>query len=263
MRLKIDTETFQKRITCNYNYSFSSAIYKFLQIGSPEFAEFLHNKGFHHLHKNYKLFTFAVVFEKFRFSGNEIELLSPKVTIFISTPLIGDFIKNFVIGAFTQSSFQITSHYSTLDFKIEQIESLPDINFSDSMKFKCLSPIVLSTGKEYNNKMSQYFLRPEDKDEIDRVLFINLTAKYKIINDLHYTGDKLHLEWDWDYINKKKRVSAKVTINENANNSVDIIGIRAPFTLTGDPELIKIGYDTGFGEKNSMGFGFAESVNNN
>jgi len=27
--------------------------------------------------------------------------------------------------------------------------------------------------------------------------------------------------------------------------------------LKGNPKLIKVGYDCGFGEKNSMGFGFA------
>jgi CRISPR-associated endoribonuclease Cas6 len=32
----------------------------------------------------------------------------------------------------------------------------------------------------------------------------------------------------------------------------------APFTLKGDTELMKIGYEAGYGEKNSMGFGMAK-----
>jgi CRISPR-associated endoribonuclease Cas6 len=57
---------------------------------------------------------------------------------------------------------------------------------------------------------------------------------------------------------KHRRVTKKITINENGRFPIDVIGIQAPFTIEGDPELIKVGYECGFGEKNSMGFGMAE-----
>lgn len=43
----------------------------------------------------------------------------------------------------------------------------------------------------------------------------------------------------------------------------DIRGIKvrgwlAPFTVEGSPELIELGYEAGFGSRNSMGFGMAE-----
>jgi CRISPR-associated endoribonuclease Cas6 len=37
-----------------------------------------------------------------------------------------------------------------------------------------------------------------------------------------------------------------------------IRGYQAPFTVTGPPELLRIGYACGFGDRNSQGFGMVE-----
>jgi len=260
LRLKIALESDYNKLTCNYNYPFSAAIYNLLHFGSPEFAAFLHDKGYPELHKNYKLFSFALAFEKFKIINEELILLSPKVTLYITSPLIDDFLKNFVIGAFHNDKISITSHYTIIRFSIKQIEALPKQNFRQRMDFRMISPIVFSTGREHNGEMKQYFLRHTDSEDINRVLTMNLISKYKLIHKREYTGGGLELEWDQEYIDRKKRVSTKVTINENALNSVDVIGIRAPFSLRGSPELIETGYEAGFGEKNSMGFGLAEVI---
>jgi CRISPR-associated endoribonuclease Cas6 len=39
-----------------------------------------------------------------------------------------------------------------------------------------------------------------------------------------------------------------------------IRGWLAPFTVEGSNELIRLGYETGFGARNSMGFGMAEAI---
>jgi len=39
----------------------------------------------------------------------------------------------------------------------------------------------------------------------------------------------------------------------------NIIGFLAPFTVIGSPELIRVGYEAGFGEKGSMGFGMVKT----
>ena len=52
-------------------------------------------------------------------------------------------------------------------------------------------------------------------------------------------------------MNKK---SGKITKKINFKNT-EIIGFMAPFEVTGNPELIEIGYEAGFGEKGSIGCG--------
>lgn len=265
MRLKLSiTAESDSILSPNYNYPLSAAIYNLLRFGSPEFSKFLHDIGFKFNGRTYKLFCFALRFDQIIIDFGQIKMVSPKANLYITSPLIDDFIKNFVIGTFEQQKIQIYSNYRTTEFKIKQVELLPEVNFSDEMKFLLHSPMVISTVRtDSNGKSVQYYLRPDDKKEINRILTTNLINKYKLINNREICADELDLQWDQNYLSKHNRITKKVTINENDKNSVDVVGIQAPFTLRGNAELIKVGYMCGFGEKNSMGFGFAEVVNRN
>ena len=260
MRLKLSLIAQSNSVTINYNYQLSAAIYSLLRFGSPEFSTFLHDIGFNQNGKKYKLFTFALRFERIKISGKEIELLSHNAYLYITSPLIDDFIKNFVIGTFEKQRIEIHGYYKTTLFAIHQVESLPAIEFTEHHKFSLLSPMVLSTKKEYNGSLKQYFLRYTDTYDINRIITQNLKNKYSIVKGLESDADLLSLEWDHEYVNRKPRISKKITIDQNGEYPIDLIGIQAPFTLKGDPELIKIGYECGFGEKNSMGFGMAEVI---
>jgi CRISPR-associated endoribonuclease Cas6 len=187
-------------------------------------------------------------------------LKSPNATLYISSPMIDTFIRNFVIGTFEKQSLMINTESASIRFDITQVESLPEIEVSKQMKFTLLSPLVLSTKKYHNGKLKQYYLRPEDTDEINRVLTQNLINKYKLICNKENDSEELQLEWDKRYISRHERVTKKVTVKESSGEPIDIIGIQAPFTISGNPELIRIGYEAGFGEKNSMGFGMVQPI---
>jgi CRISPR-associated endoribonuclease Cas6 len=254
-------------IPVNYNYPLSSAIYNLLRFGSPEFTEFLHNTGYIYNNKTYKLFTFALKFEnaiirKSDSFGRNLSFIlkSPEATLYISSPMIDTFIQNFVLGTFEKQSLIINSEFSSARFEISSVESLPEIQITDRMKFSLLSPLVLSTKRNHNGQLKQYYLRTDDKDEINRVLTQNLINKYKLVYNKEIDAEELKLDWDKTYLNSHERVTKKITIKEASKVPIDIIGIQAPFTLSGNPELIRIGYAAGFGEKNSMGFGTAEAI---
>ena len=122
--------------------------------------------------------------------------------------------------------------------------------------------MVLSTVEENGNKTHQHYFRYNDKiDEINRVFNQNLKNKYKLIYDKEYSEDDLILVWDENYINKKlnekKRLTKKISVIKNHEEPIEIIANEIPFTLSGNSELIKVGYECGFGEKNSIGFGMA------
>lgn len=262
MRLKLFLKAVNNDfIPVNYNYQVSSGIYSTLGFGSPEFTSFLHDIGFKLNGKTYKLFSFALRFEKMRIINENIQLLSPFVTLIVSSPLIDVFIKNFVIGTFEKKEFYITGNYTTAKFNIMNVECLPEPTFSNSTNFLTLSPLVFSTKRIFNGKLSQYYLRHDDKDDINRILTQNLINKYNLIYNKNISTDEVKLIWDEDFIARQKRITKKVTICENDENPVDIIGLVAPFKLEGEPELIRVGYQCGFGEKNAMGFGMAEVVN--
>ena len=151
-------------------------------------------------------------------------------------------------------------------FSIELMEAIPDKEFNKKEKFKLLSPLILSTYKDHNGKPSQYYLRYyDDINLITRVFNQNLFNKYKLIFNKEYEGEPLKFEWDTDFINRRlsqnKRITKKISIPKPKNLIINLIGNVAPFYLTGNPELIKIGYDCGFGQNNSLGFGMAETIN--
>ena len=260
MRLRLKLRlTGSEYMTANYNYPLSSAIYSLLKFGSPGFSSFLHDIGYHLDGKKYKLFTFALRFENILFGDNRIKLLDDNAYLYISSPLIDDFIQNLVLGTFEKQQIEISGSGNNTRFIITQVESLPFPFLSEETAFTLLSPLVLSTKHEHNGSLKQYYLRPDDTSDINRILSNNLKNKYKLVHGTESDASGITLEWDKDYIKRKKRVTKKITINENGINPIEVIGIQAPFTISGNPELIKTGYECGFGEKNSMGFGMADT----
>ena len=257
--LKLSVNSSNK-ISLNYNYALSSAIYSLLKFGSPEFSEFLHKIGYKSSNKTYKLFTFSLKLESTQLFNNHLILKSPKAYLYISSPVIEDCIRNFVIGTFHKQQIEIYSEFIKTVFNIDQAELIPTPAISEKMYFKMLTPLVLSTHVSNNDLTERYFLRyNDDINETNRILNQNLVNKYQAINNHSYSSEGVQIDWDHDFaiqsIIKGKRLSKKITITKDLDNPIDVIGIFCPFTINGDPELISIGYECGFGEKNSMGFG--------
>jgi CRISPR-associated endoribonuclease Cas6 len=67
--------------------------------------------------------------------------------------------------------------------------------------------------------------------------------------------DELEFSFDWDYIRGRGgsyRVSKLVSYK-----NLKIKSYLAPFWVRGNPELIALGWECGFGSANSQGFGMA------
>lgn len=242
-------------LPAHYNHPLAAAVYDLLRFGSKEFAAYLHDIGYSLNGYTYKLFSFALRFEQMRFEGNAIRLLSPRAELHVSSPLVEDFINNVVLGSFEHQKLSI----GHTEFRIERMETPPLPQFSPTMMFTLHSPLVLSTKRKHNNTMHQYYLRPDDTEEINRVLTANLARKYEILTGKTLPNAHVELVWDNRYRTRHKRITRRIIIREK-NIGINVIGMQAPFELYGSPELIRTGYECGFGEKNAMGFGFANAV---
>lgn len=265
MRLLLKLKSESSLIPHNFNYPFSSAIYKFLQFGSAEFSEFLHHKGFSVNGKSYKLFTFSLRFNKPTFIKEGIQLKDRSCKLTISSPLVDDFVKNFVIGSFKNGQFEIWIRRDLYIFEIEQMESLPEPELNEKQKFVPLSPLILSTHKIKNGNKQQYYFRYyDDINQIEKVFTHNLINKYSAVYNKEWQGGNLKFRWDTDfiddYLSRKKKPTVMETIYKPEMAPINLIGNIVPFILEGDPELMKVGYLAGFGEKNSMGFGLGSIV---
>lgn len=257
--LKLRAKTSDK-LSFNYNYSLSAAIYKLLNFGSPEFSSFLHDIGYESNNKYYKFFTFALQLEKTSFNKKYLILDSPNASLYISSPLVDDFIKNFVIGTFEKQSIEIYAEGIKTTFNIITTEILPEPIITNKMNFKMITPMVLSTQINFNGKLNTYYFRVDDDlKKINKVLNQNLINKYEAIYNKKYEGKGIELTWDYDYMVKaaktNKKLTKKVSIIKDYESPIEVVGMFCPFEIKGDTELTKVGYEAGFGSQNAMGFG--------
>jgi len=258
MRIKMiartETPTF---LPFNYQYQLQAAIYKLISQSSATYAEHLHDTGFVDEDKNLKLFTFSKLmlanktFDKKGFRQVE------SFVLYFSTPIEKN-LEHLVLGIFSNQILRLQFQQKPIDFAIENVETLPEPKFADKMKASCLSPIVVSGKSEkYSGKHYLNYTKPEERELFISQIKKNLLRKYKIIHQKELAEPiQFDFQFDLEYLIKKK---GKISKNIRFKNT-NIIGMEAPFTITAPSELIKIGYECGFGIENSAGFGMVELI---
>ena len=283
MRVKLTLFPASRKVVLpiNYNYFLTSLIYKIIHNSSEDYSRFLHDEGYRlgESKKGFKLFTYSMLTSnKFKIGGEKIIFLNSHVQWQISSPL-DNFIQHLVTGVFAEgqeieikhgsnslSSLNCLSSLNGLNrFLIERVETLPNPEFNKNMKFTCLSPITVSKVVGLNSLNSLnglnglngsfkcHYLRPWE-DGFTEAIKNNMIKKYKLVHGKDIEDSDFAIKIDTDYMNRK---SGKITKNINFKGT-NIIGFMSPFEVAGSPELIEIGYEAGFGEKGSMGFGMVK-----
>ena len=240
---------------------------------------------------------YSVKGDKIIFENAEVawEISSP-VDVFLQHLITGAFTQGQVINIGNENR----GDGMGARFLIEQVETAKKPDFRDIMRFTCLSPITVSkiydktgawkTGvngfagevaglnKNIDNDgdifggdidLGCHYIRPWE-DGFSEAIEQNLIKKYRLVYGKDPDGyiknssnlyenkgiSKFKITIDNDYMNRK---SGKITKKINFKNT-EIIGFMAPFEVTGNPELIEIGYEAGFGEKGSIGCGCVKTV---
>lgn len=265
MRVKITFSiSTPKTISLNYNILLTGIIYNFLNKSDKNFSDFLHNRGYFHNNKIFKLFVFSdLKFYSLGLINDKIKINVGNIYWYISSP-IDYFVKHLVQGLFIQGNEMILDNQK---FVIDKVEVLANPVFSFKEKFRMLSPLTLSTKKEIEGKLKQYYYRYDD--DISEAILKNLKHKYFIVKGKESNCEKLKLTFDKNYIENQLRLNKKISKlkhfqcwndNKKRYEDIQVKAILSPFEIETDPELIEIGYECGFGEKNSTGFGMVESV---
>ena len=261
MRIKITAETnFPIEIPFNYQYLLQAAIYNILKKSSNEYSSYLHDIGFINEDKHLKLFTFSKLnFDRFQMTKYGFKNVR-KIDLIFST-IISKSFEHLILGIFSDEKINLNFNHKKHVFQIRNVETLQQPEFSEKMKFTCLSPITVSTKEIIHDNLQQHFLdymNPKERDHFNNNIRDNLLLKYKLINNEEFKGNRtMDFHFDSNYIIKKNgKISKLLTFK----NGIKIKAMEAPFTINTDPELIKIGYECGFGDKNSAGFGMVEVV---
>jgi len=167
--------------------------------------------------------------------------------------------EHLILGIFSDKNFEFGRREDPAIFEITHVETLKEPVFQEQMNFYCLSPIAVSVRNNEIHSSKHYldYLNPSERTNYIAALFENMKMKYKTIYREDFAGNqKFDFSFDPAYIVKKSGKIRKMIRFGKSN----IVGMEAPFTISAAPELIKIGYDCGFGVNNSAGFGMAEFI---
>jgi len=171
----------------------------------------------------------------------------------ISSPK-SEFIEHLVVGLLHEPYVFVGRER----FRVECVRRLDCPEISGDMRFIALSPVVCAT-KHAGDLYAQY-LFPGD-DDFERVLFDNLCRKFEALHGRRFDGDNgnFHFTLDQDYVVRKNgKVQKLITIKEGKPDETRVKGLLAPFRLVAPAELMEVGYECGFGERNSQGFGLVK-----
>jgi len=262
MRLRI-TLVPQSRptvIPVNYNYILSALIYRLIDTSSAEHAEWLHTYGFTLGSKRFKHFTFSrLLVPQRKILGRELHILSEQVHWIVSF-LVERSLEHFVTGVFQNQEVWIGRADNR--FVITSVEALESPTFIPEMKFKTLSPIVVSAPVERGDRLVAYYYRPGDGG-LSEALQKNIASKYESVYGRAPEEARFEFEMDAQYVTKRggyERLTKLITLKEGHSDETKVRGFDAVFRLRGNPELIRLAYEAGLGEKGSLGFGCIEVV---
>lgn len=251
------------RVPANYNYPLAAAISMIFKMNSERFSLYLSKAGIHPDFGNrYDLFTFGLRFENYAHKEKYIQLYNQNAHLYISAPLIDEYLHENILGTITGKKFFIVRDEDRIAFEIVGYEIIPDPQFKNKMKFKLFAPIVLTSKNGNSNGYNSQFLLPKQNEEINATLTKSLLKKKNLLINNSEAYKNLKIEWDRNYIKKHPRITKLINISKSESTPAHVIGIKSPFVIEGDPELIKTGYHFGFGEFTNLGFGLAEIVFN-
>ncbi len=238
------------RIPLAHNEHLSAAVYHLLSKSDDIYANFLHNEGYRHNHRVFKLFTFSGLNGVPRIVENDCFIFQPGVMFWELSSSKDDFINHLQIGVGKSKSIDIAGNV----FKILGIDSLVMPSFHTGMvQFNCITPLVACVPAD-PPRTTHYYVRPEESSRFSEVVRQNLLAKYRVMYGLDSPSTNFHME----FLPNPGRHKQYKMIEYRHNK---IIGAFTSFQVTSSEELLKLGYLAGFGHKTSIGCGYTNTFN--
>lgn len=260
LELKLQVDPKFNKLTFNYYYPLSAWLYRQINRGDSNFAHWLHKEGYGVQGKRFKHFTFSKIgLTNFRKIDGGLLILDHQVDLHISF-LTQKGVDSFITGLFLDQQMDIVDAKHQCRFYIINVESLPEPEFTTFMRFRCASPICLSKPVEIKGRPGKEFLHPSHPEYARRLgenLFFKYLSFYQMETDAGIE-DRLTKDFQFKWYEPCK--SRLVTIKAGSREETRIRGYLYSFDLTAPPELMRIGYYSGFGEKNSLGFGYVEEM---
>lgn len=255
LTLQVNPSNQGREIPINYQYPLQAAVYDILSKSDVEFTTHLHDHGYQHRDggKIFKLFTFSnLIVPNYGIDKERERLIikSDMVYLYISFQPEKD-TQQFIQGIFSQQSLRIFDYMSGMDFIIREVQVMKPLEYSVEDVFNTMSPVCISLRNERGH---MDYLSP-NHPLYENAILTGLLARYKVITGKEYEGEQYCF---LKILSEPK--SALIRIKAGKQNETRVRGYRYKFQIALPEPLMQIAWESGLGEKGSMGFGMIEKV---
>ena len=248
MRLRVCLDNSHgTRLPINYQEWLTAAVYGLLAASDADYARFLHDDGYADEDgRRFKLFTFSWLRGTRRtVEGDTLRFASGPLEWQVASP-VEPFLTNLATGLLAAGTLRV----GPATLPITQIETRPAPPLTETTAFTCLSPIVAALPLDGGRTR---YLRPCDGDAFSEAVRRNLQRKHRLLHGTAPADDRFALAFDPVYLARTGGGTKLTTFKK-----IGIVGAFCPFTVSGSVALMRVGYETGFGEKNAAGFGMVD-----
>ena len=228
------------RIPVKYNYYFQSLLYSLAPKSN------VHDRGFGE--RNYKLLTFSRPIGKCKYLKESGVLLFENGVKWVVSSVDDTFLEEVATNLIKANPVALARQRLSVR-SIEVMKIPPPEVFKRTLTVKMLSPMtVYSTLHDAAGNKKTYFYTPFE-DAFSEKLRENLERKFKALYESPPTDGTFEIQ----PVNPRKEWE-KITIYKKTV----IKGWMGIYRIQGNPELLRLAYDSGLGSRNSQGFGCFE-----
>ena len=249
-----------QRITFNYQYPLSAAIYKIIHRADETYATFLHEQGYRYGNKSFKFFTFSDLQMPFVGQGNKMVMTTRNalLTICFQVP---DAAENFIKGLFINQQLDIADNRDKATFIVQQVTAIttPVFSVNKAILLHPMSPIVVGR----NNERGNYDYVSPDKPDFSTLLVNNLISKYAA---LYHSDEQTMKELSKSVLLKpifftQPPRSRLVTIKNGTAAETQVRGFdKFRLRMQAPESLFTLALNAGIGMHNAMGMGCVDLV---
>jgi CRISPR-associated endoribonuclease Cas6 len=248
IRLSLQPVVYPAFFTTDHHH-LASFLYERIGAADAALGRWLHDEGMAtpgRADKRYKPLVFGEPeCPRYRFQGAEKRFEAGVVHWQIGSPH-EEICAALLAGLATQERVRI----GRAEFALVEAGLIPPPVFAPEMRFIALSPVTAAVN---HAELGKVYLREEAA--LAEAMAANLRWKYHIL-----TGQEagaVEVEFDQAYLRahggwQSRQVTRLVTYGQTK-----IKAYAAPFIVCGDPALLAVGWECGFGEANAQGFGLA------
>lgn len=241
IRLKLLLESSEPiTVPWDYRSHLTRVIYSVLREANPEYAHWLHNRGFRWGKRVYRLFVYSDLnFTHWNLSPEGLTDVRWMIWQ-ISSPDVR-FSDAFEAGL-DRKGGQLELFGTTI--KVLDIARIEAPEFGSGLVFHTISPIAVSVA-DPNRWRHPIYLCPDEPQFVE-ALERNVITKWQAFHQSEWNGGEFGIRV-WKAKQKLVRVF-----------DTDVRAWHLHLQMWGNEELIRFAYDAGLGIKNSQGFGMIE-----